>query len=111
MTDDIRSLDRLFGALSDPTRRAIIGQLLSGERSVGDLAEPFDISLPAISRHLRLLEDAGLIETRRDGQFKRVQLNREAFDRGANWFDRHARFWEGSMDKLAKAVEQKEGRT
>ncbi|MEZ5998573.1 MAG: metalloregulator ArsR/SmtB family transcription factor [Hyphomonas sp.] len=103
-----RTLDRLFGALSDPTRRAILARLVEGEATVSELTEPFPISMPAISRHLGILEDADLIVRVRDGQHRRVRLNRAAFDRGEAWFRNYARFWEQGFDRLARHLESKD---
>lgn len=94
-------LDSTFAALADPTRRAILARLAAGERTVGELAAPFDISLPAISRHLKVLERASLIVKLRDGQHRRCRLDRLALDRAADWLEFHRRFWNESMDRLA----------
>lgn len=95
-------LDRLFGALADSTRRALLARLSDGDATVGELAEPFDISLPAISRHLRVLEDAELVARSRHGQYRHVSLNPAAFKRGASWFGTYRRFWGDSFEKLAR---------
>src|SRR3989454_7884121 len=81
-------LDRTFAALADPTRRAILARLGAGETSVTDLARPFHVSLPAISRHLRVLEHAGLIERRRDGRSRRCRLLAQPMREAADWIDR-----------------------
>jgi DNA-binding transcriptional ArsR family regulator len=94
------ALDRTFSALADPTRRAIIVRLAQGEATVGQLAEPFDISLPAISRHLKVLEEASLISNERQGKHRRCRLNPEALASAAEWIDFHRRFWSGSFDRL-----------
>lgn len=95
------ALDRVFSALADPTRRAIIARLASGPVSVGELARPFAISLPAISRHLRTLEDAGLLVQRRDGRVRRCILVTSPLDDVAEWIEAHRAFWESQFDLLA----------
>jgi DNA-binding transcriptional ArsR family regulator len=94
------ALDRTFSALADPTRRAILVRLAQGEATVGQLAEPFDISLPAISRHLKVLEEASLISNERQGKHRRCRLKSEALTGAAEWIDFHRRFWSGSFDRL-----------
>jgi DNA-binding transcriptional ArsR family regulator len=100
------SLDATFAALSDPTRRAILARLATGEATVGELAEPFDISLPAISRHLKVLEAASLIENEREGKHRRCRLKPEALASATEWLDFHRRFWSGSLDRLADHLKQ-----
>src|SRR5271154_4289980 len=94
------TLDTTFAALSDPTRRAILMRLAAGEATVGELAEPFQISLPAISRHLRVLEEADLISREREGQHRRCRLKREALTKANEWLDFHRRFWSSALDRL-----------
>jgi DNA-binding transcriptional ArsR family regulator len=96
----MKALDDTFGALADPTRRAILVRLAQGEATVGELAEPFDISLPAISRHLKVLEEASLITNERHGKHRRCRLKRQALLDAANWLDFHRRFWLGSFERL-----------
>ena len=94
-------LDDLFGALADPTRRAIVERLLSsGELSVGDVAAPFDISTPAISRHLQVLERAGLIERRIERQWRYVRVRAEALAPIESWISRQRRHWSAALDRL-----------
>jgi DNA-binding transcriptional ArsR family regulator len=93
-------LDHTFGALSDPTRRAILVRLAKGDATVGELAAPFDISLPAISRHLKVLEDASLISNERHGKHRRCRLKPEALTAAADWLDFSRRFWSGSLERL-----------
>jgi DNA-binding transcriptional ArsR family regulator len=93
-------LDQTFAALSDATRRAILVHLAQGPATVGELADPFAISAPAISRHLRVLADAGLITNEREGKHRRCHLKREALDSAAGWLDFNRRFWSGSFDRL-----------
>jgi DNA-binding transcriptional ArsR family regulator len=106
-----RDLDATFSALADPTRREILVQLAGGERSVGELAEPFDISLPAISRHLRVLEGAGLITREREGRMRRCRLEPEPLGDALEWIARYGRFWEDRFDSLEQllAEERKKG--
>lgn len=93
-------LDATFSALADPTRRAILGRLAGGEASVSELAAPFAISLPAISRHLKVLEQAGLISRGRDAQWRPCRLEADALRDAAGWIDRYRRFWDKSFDRL-----------
>ena len=102
-------LDTIFAALADPTRRAILARLAEGETTVGELARPFDISLPAISRHLRVLESASLIEREREGQHRRCRLNPEGMKTAADWIDVYRRFWGESLDRLAEHLKRKKG--
>jgi DNA-binding transcriptional ArsR family regulator len=94
------TLDTTFAALADPTRRAILARLTQGDATVGELCAPFDISGPAISRHLRVLEDAALITRERDGQHRRCRLAAGAMDGAAAWIEAQRRFWNGTFDKL-----------
>src|ERR1700760_2915189 len=98
MTAD--ALDSTLAALADPTRRAILARLADGEATVGELAAPFDISLPAVSRHLKLLEEAGLIVNERRGKHRYCRLQPSAVDAAASWLDFNARFWSGGFDRL-----------
>jgi DNA-binding transcriptional ArsR family regulator len=94
------TLDRTFSALSDPTRRAILTQLAAGETTVSELAAPFSISPPAISRHLRVLERAGLISQKREGQFRKCSLKPHGLSDIADWLLFHHRFWNESFERL-----------
>jgi len=96
----MNSLDLTFAALADPTRRAILARLTAGETTVGELAAPFSISGPAISRHLRVLEAAALITSRRDRQHRRCALVPGAMASAAEWIVSQQHFWNGSFDKL-----------
>jgi DNA-binding transcriptional ArsR family regulator len=100
------SLDQTFAALADPTRRAIIARLTRGEATVGELAEPFEISLPAISRHLKVLEEACLISNERRGKHRLCRLRREPLTGAAEWIDFHRNFWSGSLDRLDARLKQ-----
>lgn len=95
-------LSTTFQALADPTRRAILARLALGEASVSDLAEPFDISLPAISRHLKVLEHAGLISRTREAQWRPCQLKAEPLKAAAGWIDDYRRFWDASFDRMGE---------
>ena len=99
---DASQLDRTFAALADPTRRAILARLAEGDASVGELARPFDISAPAISRHLKVLEEAGLIARRKEAQWRRCRLQTRPLRAAADWVDHYRRFWEGQLDQLER---------
>jgi DNA-binding transcriptional ArsR family regulator len=94
------NLDTTFAALADPTRRAILARLALGETSVTELARPFEMSMPAISKHLKVLEKAGLIDRGRDAQTRPARLNPAALKTAAAWIDEYRRFWEESFDRL-----------
>src|SRR5690554_6842034 len=93
-------LNAAFSALADPTRRAIIARLSSGEATVNELAAPFDMSLPAISKHLKVLERAGLISRGRNAQWRPCRLEAGPFKEISDWVERYRRFWDGSFDRL-----------
>jgi DNA-binding transcriptional ArsR family regulator len=93
-------LSATFAALADPTRRAILARLASGESSVTELAEPFDMSLPAVSKHLKVLERAGLIVRGREAQWRPCRIEPRALKEVDNWLERYRRFWEQSLDRL-----------
>ena len=94
------ALTQTFSALADPTRRAILARLATGAATVGELAEPFDISLPAVSRHLKVLTEAGLIERSTEAQWRRCTLRGEGMREAADWIEFYRRFWEESFDRL-----------
>ena len=94
------TLDAVFSALADPTRRAILENLSEGHAQVSELAEPFDMSLPAISKHLRILEYAGLIVRERDGRVHRMHLHSKPLKEAAAWLDRYRNFWNTRLDSL-----------
>jgi DNA-binding transcriptional ArsR family regulator len=96
------ALDATFSALADPTRRAILVRLARGECSVTALAKPFDVSLPAISKHLRVLERAGLLARRKDGRVHRCRLVTRPLKEAEEWITRHRQFWEQRLDALAE---------
>jgi DNA-binding transcriptional ArsR family regulator len=93
-------LSLTLSALADPTRRAILARLVEGEATVNELAEPFDISLPAVSRHLKVLEAAGLISRGREAQRRPCRLKPEALRTVDDWLERYRRFWSESFDKM-----------
>jgi DNA-binding transcriptional ArsR family regulator len=93
-------LSTTFAALADPTRRAILARLAEGDRSVKELAEPFDMSLPAISKHLKVLERSGLITRGREAQWRPCKLDAGPLKEVADWTARYRQFWEGSFDRL-----------
>jgi DNA-binding transcriptional ArsR family regulator len=99
-------LDSVFSALADPTRRAILARLATGHSSVGDLAEPFDISLPAVSRHLRVLRNAGLITRHKDGRVRLCTLEAAPLQAASDWIETYRQFWEGQFDSLAEYLER-----
>jgi DNA-binding transcriptional ArsR family regulator len=96
-----RTLDKTFSALSDPTRRAILARLAEGEASVSELAAPFAMSLPAISKHLRVLEHAGLVERTKDGRVHRLRLVAQPLHDAAAWIAHYQHFWEQQLEALA----------
>jgi DNA-binding transcriptional ArsR family regulator len=100
MTPD--PLTTTFSALADPTRRAILGRLAVGEASVTEVAEPFAMSLPAVSRHLKVLERAGLIARGRNAQWRPCRLAPEPLKEASEWLDAYRQFWEESLDNLAE---------
>mgnify|MGYP002629879733 CR=1 FL=1 len=93
-------LSQTFAALADPTRRAILARLAAGAATVGDIAEPFDISLPAVSRHLKVLTEAGLIERHTEAQWRRCELRGEGMRAAADWIEFYRQFWENQLDRL-----------
>ncbi len=105
-----RDLDHTFAALADPTRRAILARLASGEASVSELAKPFDISLPAISKHLKVLERAGLISRGRDAQFRPCRLEPRALKAASDWLETYRMFWEQSLDHLELYLKELQGK-
>src|ERR1700741_1694406 len=100
------ALNRTFAALADPTRRQILAHLARGDRRVTDLARPHDMSLPAVSKHLRVLENAGLLRRRPYGRVHEMQQNAEPLKKAAQWVEEYRKFWEGSLDRLAAYLEK-----
>ena len=101
-------LDQVFFALSDATRRGILAQLASGETTVGDLARPYDISAPAISKHLRILERAGLVQRSRQGRQHRCSLSTAGLRTAEDWLSFHRSFWENTLDSLEDMLSEVE---
>ncbi|HKN01164.1 MAG TPA: metalloregulator ArsR/SmtB family transcription factor [Candidatus Binataceae bacterium] len=99
-------LNTTFAALSDPTRRAILARLASGEASVTELAEPFEMSLPAISKHLKVLQRAGLIARGREAQWRPCRLAAGPLKDAADWLEHYRRFWEESFDRLEEYLRE-----
>jgi DNA-binding transcriptional ArsR family regulator len=109
----LMSPDRLsitFSALADPTRRAILARLVSGESSVTELAEPFEMSLPAVSKHLKVLEHAGLITRGREAQWRPCRLEAGPLKDAADWLEHYRRFWERSFDRLEDYLRELQGK-
>jgi DNA-binding transcriptional ArsR family regulator len=110
------AVDRLsttFSALADPTRRAILGRLVLGEANVSELAKPFQMTLPGISKHLKVLHKAGLIEQGREAQWRPCRLKAQPLKEVADWVERYRQFWEESLDRLdeyLKDLQRKETR-
>ena len=103
-------LSATFAALADPTRRAILARLASGETSVTELAEPFDMSLPAVSKHLKVLERAGLILRGREAQWRPCRIEPRALKEVDDWLEHYRRFWEQSFDRLEDYLGELQGR-
>ena len=99
-------LSTTFAALADPTRRAILARLLLSECSVGELSEPFEMSMPAVSKHLRVLERAGLIAQRRDAQWRRCRIKGGPLKEVSDWAERYRQVWEERLDRLEEYVQQ-----
>ena len=104
MVKHAEGLDETFAALADPTRREILVALADGERTLSDLAEPFEMSLPAIFKHLAVLERAGLVSSERDGRVRRCRLEREPLAAAMRWIADYGRFWEESFDSLERLL-------
>ncbi|HEV2045359.1 MAG TPA: metalloregulator ArsR/SmtB family transcription factor [Chthoniobacterales bacterium] len=101
-----RMLNRTFAALADPTRRRILAHLARGDRCVTDLAKPHSMSLPAVSKHLRVLENAGLIRRKRYGRVHQLNLEAKPMKQAVRWIEEYRKFWEGSLDRLADYLEK-----
>ena len=100
------TLDRTFAALADPTRRRILAHLARGSKRVTHLARPHAMSLAAVSKHLRVLEQAGLLRRRRYGRVHEMQLDAKPLKQAAQWVEEYRKFWEGSLDRLADYLEK-----
>src|ERR1700736_2134304 len=101
-----KTLNRTFAALADPTRRRILAHLARGNHRVTHLARPHAMSLPAVSKHLRVLEQAGLLRRRRYGRVHEMELNAKPLKKAARWVEEYRKFWEGSLDRLAAFLEK-----
>ncbi len=101
-------LSTTFAALADPTRRAILARLATGEATVGEIAEPFRVSLPAISRHLKVLENANLIARHKDAQWRRCRLEPEPLREAADWVTQYRKFWEERFDALGRFLDRQQ---
>ena len=99
-------LSQTFAALADPTRRAILARLCAGEATVSELAEPFDMSLPAVSKHLKVLERAGLVARSREAQWRPCRLDAAPLKDAAGWLERYRQFWEQSLDRLQDYLDE-----
>ena len=110
MATATEQLDRTFAALADPTRRAILARLAGGEASVTELAQPFEMSLPAVSKHLKVLERAGLIARGRERQWRPARLEAGPLKEVADWAEAYRRFWEESYDRLDEYLEELQGK-
>src|ERR671922_3043078 len=106
----VDQLSTTFAALADPTRRAILAQLAKGEATVNELAEPFPITLQAVSKHLKVLERAGLIARGRNAQLRPSRLQGEALKEAADWLAAYRGFWEGRFDRLDEHLDRVQGR-
>jgi len=106
MQDATDQLSMTFSALADPTRRAILVRLSSGEASVKELAQPFEMTMPAISKHLKVLERAGLIQRGRDAQWRPCKLKAEPLKTAAGWISQYRQFWEDSLDRLENYLQE-----
>jgi DNA-binding transcriptional ArsR family regulator len=104
----IDELSGTFAALADPTRRAILGRLAEGEATVNELAEPFPISMQAVSHHLKVLEQAGLITRGRTAQLRPSRLRAEPLEEAVEWLEKYRPFWEGSFDRLEARLQADE---
>lgn len=100
MVNNVTTLDQVFGALADPTRRRIVERLSRRELSVGEIAAEFDISQPAISKHVRVLEESGLLQRRVDGRVHYCSLSPAAMESAARWLDKQRAYWNASLDRL-----------
>jgi len=103
-------LDSTFGALADPTRRAILATLMLGQASITELAKPHRMSLPAVMKHLRVLEEAGLVSQKKIGRTRRCQLAAQPLKKAETWLSQYRTFWEGTFDSLERYLSQEENK-
>ena len=106
LNEDTDTLSQTFAALADPTRRSILARLSQGGTTVSELAEPFEMSMPAISRHLKVLEAAGMITREVDAQWRVCHLRAAPLQEANSWIERYRRFWESRFDALAEYLEE-----
>ena len=106
-----RTLDRTLAAIADPTRRRILERLGRGPASISELAQPLQISLPGLMKHVGILEEAALVETRKDGRTRQCRLGPARMDDVASWVEEHRNRWEGRLDRLESYLERKKGGT
>ncbi|BBK44876.1 transcriptional regulator [Allostella vacuolata] len=111
MANQQPQLDRAFAALSDPTRRAVVARLCLGEASVSELAAPFRIGLPTFLKHIRVLEDSGLLETRKAGRVRVCALRPEALRQTDRWLSEHLRIWAARLDRMEAYIERRKQET
>jgi DNA-binding transcriptional ArsR family regulator len=104
-------LDSTFGALADPTRRAILATLMLGEASISKLAEPHRMSLPAVMKHVRVLEQAGLVSQEKTGRTRRCRLAAQPLHEAGQWISQYRQFWEGALDSLERFLNQPESKS
>jgi DNA-binding transcriptional ArsR family regulator len=104
------ALDSTFGALADPTRRAILAALVLGQASITELAKPHRMSLPAVMKHVRVLEEAGLVSQKKIGRTRRCQLAAQPLKEAEQWLSQYRAFWEGTFDSLARYLSQEENK-
>ena len=105
VNDNTLQMDKVFSALSDPTRRTILEELRNGQASISQIAAPFEISLPAISKHLKVLQTAGLITNVKEGRIHYLRLNPEPMRAALQWLEFYKQMWEGQFDSLADFLE------
>ena len=103
------TLDRTFAALSDPTRRGILDRLVQGPATLGELAQPYDMTLPGLMKHVRVLEEAQLVVTEKKGRTRECRLGSEQLDDAAEWIDAYRRRWEGRLDRLERYLDNRRG--
>ncbi|HUR62466.1 MAG TPA: metalloregulator ArsR/SmtB family transcription factor [Candidatus Thermoplasmatota archaeon] len=99
-------LDRAFSALADPTRRTLLSRLESGEKTLSDLAAPLPMTLMAVQKHVRVLEEAGLVDTRKHGRSRHVRLRAHGLERASDWIRESEKRWNAAFDRLAQALEE-----
>ena len=109
MVEQNIQLNTVFGALADPTRRSMLLSLRTGEQSVGQLAEPFEMSLAGASKHIQVLERSNLIRRRKEGRTYYCSINKEVFEAAQQWFEQYSEFWNSGLDTLTDLLEKERG--